>query len=235
MRQTILKWAAAFAVLTASAAPALACGGGFGTGCSPCGARAYVSPCAQGYGYAGVAAYERLPDPVHQYYYANQGPTFTGPGNFAPYPTYQETAVSGWSGYARGDVGYDGGPYGNATNHYSWAQPAYRGPVIYSYRPRAGGYHSGVSRQVRYAYAPQRSYGARYGYASPRGYAPRYGYAPQRGQSYRYGQQSRHHARPQVIYGNGRVGPSRNYRQDTRRGASRVEAREALGPPVRMR
>jgi hypothetical protein len=33
---------------------------------------------------------------VHQYYYVNQGPTYTGPGNFAPYPTYQESAVSGW-------------------------------------------------------------------------------------------------------------------------------------------
>jgi hypothetical protein len=45
----------------------------------------------------GGWAYERLPDPVHQYYYVNQGPTYTGPGNFAPAPTYQESAVPGWS------------------------------------------------------------------------------------------------------------------------------------------
>jgi hypothetical protein len=49
-----------------------------------------------------------LPDPVQQYhsvspapqyYYVNQGPTYSGPGNFAPYPTYQESAVSGWDAY----------------------------------------------------------------------------------------------------------------------------------------
>jgi hypothetical protein len=26
----------------------------------------------------------------------NQGPTYTGPGNFAPYPVYREGSVSGW-------------------------------------------------------------------------------------------------------------------------------------------
>jgi hypothetical protein len=41
-----------------------------------------------------------LPDPVHQYYDVNQGPTYSGPGNFAPYPTYQESAL-GWDGYRR--------------------------------------------------------------------------------------------------------------------------------------
>ena len=99
MRQTISGLVAAIAVVAASAAPAMACGGGlFGSPCSPCG-QAYVSPCAQGYW-----AHERLPDPVQQYhhvshrvqqyYYVNQGPTYTGPGNFAPYPSYQEGAVS---------------------------------------------------------------------------------------------------------------------------------------------
>jgi hypothetical protein len=114
MRQTISGLVAAIAVVAASAAPAMACGGGlFGSSCSPCG-QAYVSPCAQAYapiyGYSGCNngcggwAFERLPDPVQQYYlsgrvqqyyYVNQGPTYTGPGNFAPYPTYQEGAVSG--------------------------------------------------------------------------------------------------------------------------------------------
>ncbi len=37
---------------------------------------------------------------LHQYYYVNQGPTYSGPGNFAPYPTYQESAL-GWDGYRR--------------------------------------------------------------------------------------------------------------------------------------
>jgi hypothetical protein len=174
MRQMISGLAAAIAVVTVSAAPALACGGLF-TGSSSCG-QAYVSPCAQGcgtgygagYGYAGAATYDRLPGSGHHpYYYVNQGPTYTGPGQFAPYPTYQETAISGWRNYERGvDTGYDGGPYGNATNHYSDAQPYYRGPAIYSYRHfRARpSYRYGVSLQPR----------VRYGYAH-RGYAPRYG------------------------------------------------------------
>ena len=115
MRQTISGLVAAIAVVIASAAPAMACGGGlFGGSCSPCGT-GYVTPCAlpeayvaPTYSYAGCNpcggwAYERLPDPVlqyhayanpvHQYYYVNQGPTYTGPGNFAPYPTYQEGAL----------------------------------------------------------------------------------------------------------------------------------------------
>jgi hypothetical protein len=118
MRQTISGLVAAIAVVTASAAPAMACGGGlFGGACSPCG-EAYASPCAQAYvptyGYSGCYggcwAHERLPDPARQYhlsyrlpqyYYVNQGPTYTGPGDFAPYPTYQEGAVSGWDAYRR--------------------------------------------------------------------------------------------------------------------------------------
>jgi len=101
MRQTISGLVAAIAVVTASAAPAMACGL-FGSSCSPCG-RAYVSPCAQTYvptyRYSGCNSgcgwvRERLSDPVQQYYYVNQGPTYTGPGAFAPYPTYQEGAVS---------------------------------------------------------------------------------------------------------------------------------------------
>jgi len=85
MRQTISGVLAAFAVVIASAAPATACGW---YGCSPCGP-AYVNPCvaspvyvspAPVYSYSGCDfgcggwAYERLPDPVHQYYYVNQGP-----------------------------------------------------------------------------------------------------------------------------------------------------------------
>ncbi len=115
MRHTISGLVAAIAVVTVSAAPALACGGGlFGSSCSPCGT-GYVSPCAQtAHAHSGCNTgcggwgYERLSDPAlqyhtapvhHQYYYVNQGPTYTGPGAFAPYRTYQEGAVSGWGAY----------------------------------------------------------------------------------------------------------------------------------------
>ena len=119
MRQTISGLVTAFAVVAASAVPAMACGGLFQGGCSPCG-QAYV-PSAQPQVYVQppvyVApiqptyygcnscgwAYERLADPVEQYhvttapqqyYYADQGPTYSGPGNFAPYPVYRESGVS---------------------------------------------------------------------------------------------------------------------------------------------
>jgi len=114
MRQTITGLAAAIAVMAASAVPAMACGGGLFN---------YVSPCAQDYvavpeysscySCAGWA-YERLPDPLHQYYYVNQGPTYDGPGDFAPYPTYHQSALG------------------------------YHHPVIYTYREhhwRPTGYH----------------------------------------------------------------------------------------------
>lgn len=182
MRHTISKMVAAFAVVAASAAPAMACGGGLFTsgGCSPCG-QAYVSPCGQSYntGY-GYAAYERLPDPTpvtRQYYYANQGPTFSGPGMFAPVPTYQETAI-GWRGYPR----YDGGPYANPIDHYSYA-PAYRAPVTYTYQPRL---QYPVRPSYRYGYS-HRSYAPRYGYHQSRRYSgPRVMYAPRHGYHHAY-------------------------------------------------
>jgi hypothetical protein len=114
MRQTISGLVAAFAVVAASAVPAMACGGLFQGGCLPCG-QAYVGPCAQPQVYVAPVqpiysgcyscgwGYERLADPVEQYhvttapqqyYYADQGPTYTGPGNFAPYPVYREAGVS---------------------------------------------------------------------------------------------------------------------------------------------
>ncbi|WP_027583996.1 hypothetical protein [Bradyrhizobium sp. Ai1a-2] len=106
MRRTISGMVAAVAVMVA--APAMACGYG---ACSPCGYGYYASPCAApvyaapvwsynytsgcggcGAGYGWVT--ERLPDPEQQYYYVNQGPTYTGPGNWAPVPTYREGGVS---------------------------------------------------------------------------------------------------------------------------------------------
>jgi hypothetical protein len=106
MRHMISGLVAAVAVM--AAAPAMACGYG---SCSPCGA-AYVSPCAASVYAAPVVSYsytnyggcygwatERLPDPVQQYYYVNQGPTYTGPGNWAPAPVYREGAGYGSSYY----------------------------------------------------------------------------------------------------------------------------------------
>ncbi|NVN88697.1 MAG: hypothetical protein HXX15_21675 [Rhodopseudomonas sp.] len=172
MRHTISGLFAALAVLTVGAAPAMACGGGlFSSGCSPCG-QTYVSPCAQeaytGYGYDyGVATYERLPDPT-QYYYVDQGPTFVGPGNFAPYPTYQERAVSGWRGY-HGGYGYRGGRYANATTHYYDGAPDWRGPVSYGYRSRM---HARPWHAHTGYYGHHRGYGMHHGYMN-RGYAHR--------------------------------------------------------------
>ena len=195
MRQTISGLVAAIAVVTASAVPAMACGGGglFQSSCSPCG-QVYVEPCAQPqvyvapaptYSYSGCNtgcggwAHERLPDPVHQYYYVNQGPTYTGPGNFAPYPTYQESAISGWGAYRHHPYyyGYDGGRYADATTHY-YDGAGLEGPAIYSYRAHRHfrpwrmhhGYRYSDRPSVRYGYAPHHStrYGAPMG--MPRSY-----------------------------------------------------------------
>ena len=156
MRQTISGLVAAIAVMTAGAAPAMACGGGlFGGSCSPCG-QAYVSPCAQPevyvapvatYQYSGCNtgcggwAHERLPDPVQQYdsysnprqqyYYVDQGPTYTGPGNFAPYPTYREGSYS----------------YREHRHYRPW---------------RTSYYHHTSHSSYRYGYAPRYSYHTRY-------------------------------------------------------------------------
>jgi hypothetical protein len=130
MRQLISGMVAAVAVMAAS--PAMAwCGY---SSCSPCGystcAPAYVAPVATygyGYGCGGCGwARERLPDPVQQYYYVNQGPTYTGPGNWAPVPTYSE-----------------GGSY---------AVRPYYGYGYRSWRPRVYGYGY---RPYRYGYAPR--------------------------------------------------------------------------------
>ena len=93
MRQMISGLVAAAAVMFVGAAPAMACG------FNPCQPVAPVySGCntgCGGYGYgAGYGAYERLAEPTSQYYYVNQGPTYTGPGAFAPTPTYREDRKS---------------------------------------------------------------------------------------------------------------------------------------------
>jgi len=150
MRQTISGMVAAVAVMmTMGAAPAMAC---YASPCAP--APVYVSPapvysgCNTGCGgWGGGWARERLPDPVHQYYYVNQGPTYTGPGNWAPRPVYQETSVS-------------------------YGRPYYGG---YRARPYYGArYGYGVRSGVRYGYGPRVGYAPRLGYGPRHGYLPRH-------------------------------------------------------------
>ncbi len=103
----------------------------------------------------GGWAHERLAAPEQQYYYVNQGPTYTGPGNFAPVRTYEEGSVSGYGyGYHRPHYGY--------RHHYGYRPH-------YGYQPHYGYRHYGT-------YAPRVRY-----YPSPRmgyhhGYAPYYGH-----------------------------------------------------------
>jgi hypothetical protein len=157
MRQMISGLVAAAAVMFAATAPAAACGfdpcqpvapvySGCNTGCGGYGA---------GYGYG---AYERLAEPTTQYYHVNQGPTYTGPGAFAPYPTYREDAV-----VAPANYGY-GHRYGNGYgNGYGYGAAAVA----------TGAYHRPYYRPYRYGYGPRAGYLPRTHY----GYGPRYGYA----------------------------------------------------------
>jgi hypothetical protein len=167
MRQTLIAGlAAAAAFVTMSAAPAMACGGYYASGCSPCG-QAYVAPSPCGgfavggyYGY-GVAEFERLPDPSPQYFYVDQGPSYSGPGMFAPRPYYREATASRWNGYGHG--------YRHAYHHrqfHGW---------------NGGHRFYGAARpNVRYGHAARHSYGPRYGshHTAPRGYGPHKGHHP---------------------------------------------------------
>ena len=133
MRQATLGVVAAVAAMAAGAAPAMACRF---TACSPCGQT--YSPCEQvhtppvvnaGCNNTGCGgwAYERLAEPTTQYqyyaqpapqyFYVNQGPTYSGPGAFAPYPTYQGEAVSGWGAYRHHPHHY-AMHYGYTPYHY---------------------------------------------------------------------------------------------------------------------
>jgi hypothetical protein len=125
MRQMIKGLVAAFAVMTAGAAsPAMACsyGGCCGVVASPC-AAAYAPAYTYGPAYSYVYgsgcgtcgnrwAYERLAEPTTQYYYVNQGPTYSGPNMFAPQPTYQEDAVPA---------------YGYHHRHHAWHHRGHEG------------------------------------------------------------------------------------------------------------
>jgi hypothetical protein len=182
MRQMISGLVAAAAVMTVSAAPASACGGlGLFSSCSPCGGSLFTSSCGGyggGYGYGGystaysasVAGYgygggcggcgsvEQLPELSPQYYHVNQGPTYTGPGNYAPMPTYRENAQYGW--------GYGGGyGYGGAAVSYA-PRPYYRpwrARVGYGYGVRSGYRYGGYGVGRGYGVGIGRGYGARTG------------------------------------------------------------------------
>ena len=152
MRQSISSALAALAAVTVSAVPALACGYG---ACAPCG-----TPCAQTYApaytytpgysytpaYSGCAAgcntgwaFEHLAEPAAQYYYVNQGPTYTGPGAFAPVPTYEEGAVSGWDAYRTHPYYYS---YRWHHHHpYHWGGYHYHRSPRYGYMPYYYGHH----------------------------------------------------------------------------------------------
>lgn len=147
MRQMISGLVAAAAVMFAATAPAAACG------FNPCQPVAPVySGCNTGCGGYGYGGYERLAEPTTQYYYVNQGPTYTGPGAFAPYPTYREDAVVAPANYG----------YGYRAAVAPYHRPHYR-PYRYGYGPRYG-----YLPRVHYGYGP------RYGYAHRRAPAPYY-------------------------------------------------------------
>jgi hypothetical protein len=121
MRQILKGLVAAVAVMVA--APAMACG------YTPCGQPVYVAPVAAyaGCNPCGGWVRERLPDPEQQYYYVNQGPAYTGPGNWAPRPVYREATISGYGhGYNR--------PYYRAHRHHHHRYGYYNGRrVLRSY------------------------------------------------------------------------------------------------------
>lgn len=132
MRKTITGLVVALATATASAAPAMACGYNPWVGyVSPC-VRAYVPTYTYAYtgcGACGGWAFERLAEPSTQYYYVNQGPTYTGPGAFAPYPTYYE-----------GSAPYRLYYYGHHRYHYwhHWRRGYRYGRVAYHHAVRYG-------------------------------------------------------------------------------------------------
>jgi hypothetical protein len=158
MRHIMTGVVSALAVLGAGITSAAACGG---YGCGPC---PYATPCGYGvvysgygYDYIDVARLPAIAVPrwqaPPQYYYVDQGPTYTGPGLFAPLPTYQERAVrSRYDGRYDYGVSYDyryrGGPYANAMHHYYAGAPAWHGPANVSYRPRAQSHRSGVTSRA---------------------------------------------------------------------------------------
>jgi hypothetical protein len=162
MRQTITGLAAAIAVLAVSAAPAMACGLFESSTCAP----VYTPPVYSDCNCGGGWGHERLADPAyqygaqpyatHQYYYVNQGPTYTGPGDFAPRPTYQEGGVAypyhmhhyrpGYAHYGYRHYGYEPHHYGYMPHHYGY-EPHHSMRYGYYGAPHHYGYHEHVLRR----------------------------------------------------------------------------------------
>lgn len=147
---------------------------GYRAGCGvvATGCGVVANPCGVVATGCGGYVAERLPDPTGpQYYYVNQGPLYSGPGNYAPAPVYQERTVTGWQGYE------EQGPavYTVPRRYY---RPYRVGPTYrYGYRPAYRHYYGYRTRPaVRYGYAP-RFYGPRHSYV----HGPRVRYAPQIG------------------------------------------------------
>jgi hypothetical protein len=106
------------------------------SGCNPCGG---VGWGYNGYGYSGqgYVGDARLADPEQQYYYVNQGPTYTGPGAWAPARVYQEETASGY--------------------HYGYRHHGYAPRVSY-YHHRPMGYHHGYAPAYHYGHRVLRRY-----------------------------------------------------------------------------
>jgi len=137
------------AVAVMAAAPAMACGY---TGCAA--PLVYAAPVATytssgcnpcggvGFGYGGYG-HARLADPEQQYYYVNQGPTYSGPGAWAPARVYQEDTVSGYRAYRRPSYyGYHGGYGYRAHRHHR--------PYYHAQRYAPAPYHHGQRVLRRY-------------------------------------------------------------------------------------
>jgi hypothetical protein len=140
MRHLISGLVAAVAVM--AAAPAMACG------YSSCAPVAYAAPVvaytSSGCNPCGGVGwgYDRLADPVEQYYYVNQGPTYSGPGAWAPAPVYREGTVSGYRPF-----------YGYNRSHYGYRSYRPWAPRVSYYHHRRVHHHHGYA--PRHAYAPR--------------------------------------------------------------------------------
>ena len=94
-----------------------------------------------GYGYGCCGwVHERLPDPVQQYYYVNQGPTYSGPGNWAPVPTYQEDSYEDAAVEAPTYYGYRAHPHYHAWHGYYHAPHGHPYGYRHAYMPH--GYYA---------------------------------------------------------------------------------------------
>ena len=152
-------------MMTAAAAPAMACGGGlFQSSCSPCGytacAPVYVAPvysgCNAGCGGVGYGAFSDAASLALE----------PGYGTMPAYAGYGYGAV-GYGYGMRPSIGYGYGPGYGLARGYGYGYGVGRG---YGY----GGRYIGGSFSGRYGVGRGYGFGGRYGYGG-RGYGARYG------------------------------------------------------------